>query len=154
MEGLGRNAYIKQGALYIKNKDYQRAYEFCREFVQNFPDDMISHFMLSKAAFWAGKYEEAAAEGRKAFNMSKAEEDLAACAIITATAHYELKQYDKGYELLKTVEKTKTSEEIEKLLFIFSVAMDNEEEALKHVEYLMRLNKQAAEELILRFLEE
>jgi hypothetical protein len=115
---------------------------------------MISHFMLSKASFWCGRYGEAAAEGRKAFNMAKSDDDLLACAVITATAHYELSEYAKGYELLKTVEKTKTSEELEKLLFIFSVAMEDEEEAVKHVEYLMGLNKKAAEELIVRFLEE
>jgi len=149
---LGKNAYIKQNVLYLNNKDYGKAYEFSKEFVQKFPAEMIAHFLLAKAAFCLGRHEEAVLGARKAFNLAADADDMLSCAILASTAYYELKEYGKGLELLKQVEKTKTSEELEELLFIFSLAMEDEKEAMKHVQDLYKLNKKAAEEFIAKFI--
>ena len=152
MADLGKNAYIKQNALYLKNKDYGRAYEFSKEFTQKFPGEMIAYFLLAKAAFCLERYEEAAMVARKAFNMASEPEDVLTCAIMASTAYYEMGEYSKGLELLKQVEKIKANEELEELLFIFSLALKDEKEAMKHVQELYKLNKKAAEDFMARYI--
>jgi len=149
---LHKAGYISQTVIYIRNKDYERAYSFAKEFAERFPDEMVAHYLLSASAFWAKKYEEAALEGRKAFNKASDYEDMLPCAIVTASSYYELKQYDKGFEFLQTVEKTKTNENLEKLMVLFSLARNDAKEAAAHLNELYKLNQEAAEELALRYL--
>ena len=149
---FGKPGYTAQVATYLKNQEYGKAYDLGKTFVQAFPDDVVAHFLLAESAFWSGKYEEAAFEGSKAFNKSSNDEDMLACAIITSSAYYELGKYAEGYKLLKMVEPRKKSEELEKLLFIFSLEMNDDKEAMKHVDDLFKLNKKAAEELIVKYL--
>ncbi len=152
MAGLGKNAYTKQMALYIKNRDYQRAIDFGKEFTREFPDEMIAHFLLAKAAFSLGNYEESKTEGRKAFNLAKSNDDMVTCAVLTSAAYFELHEYSKGLEFLRKMEDIKKTEDLETLLFVFSLALRDEKEALKHIEHLYELNEETAEDLITRYL--
>jgi len=150
---LGKNGYAAQIAAYLKNEAYAKAYELATEFVQKFPDDMIAHFLLAEAAFWSGKYDEAALEGSKAFNKCSTDDDLLTCSIITGSSYFELKKYEEGYHLLRLMAKRKTNEELEKLLFVFSLELNNPQEAIKHVDELFKINKKAAEDLIVKYLQ-
>ncbi len=152
MAELGKNAYIKQMIIYFGNQDYQVAYTFGKEFAQKFPDEMVAHFFLAKAAYWTGNHQEAASEGRKAFNLSTVPEDMLATAIIAGTAYYELREYSKGLEMLNGISKNKTSEELETLLFLFNLAIKDEKAALVHVEKLYKMNKKTAEDLMLKVI--
>lgn len=147
-----KESFVKQISLYLKNSDYQSAYSLSKEFIVLFPKELISHFLFSKSAFFLQKYEEALAESRKAFNLASDNDSLIACAILSASAYYELKDYQKGFEFLKSLEKTVSNEQIESLLFVFSLALKNDAEALLHVDLLYKLNKKAGEELIIRHL--
>jgi len=149
---LHRSGYIAQIAAYIRNKSYEKAYEMAKEFAEKFPDEMIAHFFLSESAFWLSKYEEAALEGSKAFNKSATNEDMLASAIITGSAYYELQQYAKGFGLLKLMERRRTNESLERLLFLFSMALNDHSEAASHLNELYGLNQKAAEELAIRYL--
>ncbi len=145
-----KESFIKQIAIYLKEENYQKAYETSKEFSGRFPSEMISHYLLAKAAFWIGKYDEAAEHGRKAFNMASGD-DLVPCAIITASAYYQLGKYSKGYEMLGHV-KTEEKADLEKLKFAFAVAMEKEEDAVAIFEVLLSINRKEAEKLLERFL--
>ena len=149
---LHKSGYISQIAMYIRNKSYEKAYGLAKEFIEKFPDEMTAHFFLSESAFWLRKYEEAILEGSKAFNKSATHEDMLASAIITGSAYYELKQYAKGFDLLKLMERRKTNESLERLLFLFSMALDDQREATIHLNELYGLNQKAAEDLAIRYL--
>ena len=148
---LSKKGYISQTTSYIKNKDYEKAYAFAKEFQQKFPGEMLAHYLISASAFWLKRYEEAAIEAKRAFNKASGD-DMVPCAVMAATAHYELKQFDKGMELLRYVENRKMSESIEKLMFIFSLAQNDGREAAVHLNELYRLNQEAAQELMVKYL--
>jgi len=148
---LSKKGYISQTTTYIKNKDYEKAYAFAKEFMQKFPGDMLAHYLVSASAFWLKKYDEAALEAKRAFNKASSD-DMVPCAVMAATAYYEMKEYDKGMEVLRYVENRKMNESIEKLMFIFSVAKHDGVEAAVHLNELYRLNQEAAQELLVRYL--
>lgn len=148
---LHKKGYISQAAIYLRNKDYSKAYSFAKEFIAKFPDEIIAYYFLSAAAFWLKKYDEAAVEGRKAFNKADNYDDMLPCAIITASAYYEMDQFDKGFEILTIMEKKKKTEELEKLLFLFSVAKNDGKEAVVHLDELYKLNRQAADQMAARY---
>ncbi|MBN1169440.1 hypothetical protein JXA56_00270 [Candidatus Micrarchaeota archaeon] len=149
---LSKRAYIKQISIYLENKEYEKSYPLAREMNENFPEDTMTHYLMASSAFWAGKYEESIEHGRKAFNMVKSKEDLIACALITSSSYYELKQYSEGFRMLKAVEKLKYSEDIETMMFVFSLALKDEKEAMKHAKNLQVLNAKLAEKLLKKFL--
>lgn len=149
---LGKPGYIKQSVAYFNNHDYASAYALGREFAAKFPDEMIAHFLLAKAAFWTGNYQESALAARKAFNMAKTPGDMLPCAILASTAYHEMGEYAKGYEILKAMERVQSSEELEQMLFIFSLAVKDEKEAMKHMDELRRLNKKAADDFMERVI--
>lgn len=141
-----KDAFIRQMAIFLGNKQYDSAYEFGREFAGKFPADMVSHYLLAKAAFWTGRYGEAAEEGRKALNLAR-NPDINACAAITASAYYSLGRYPEGYELLSKI-KTKGDEDLDRLKFIFAMVMGREKEAIECIDDLFRINRRAAEKLL------
>ncbi len=149
---LRKSGYIVQSAAYLRNKDYEKAYNLAKEFAAKFPDEVVAHYFLSASAFWLKKYDEAILEGSRAFNKSTSDDDMLRCTIITASAYYELKKYEKGFQLLEIMEKRKTNENLERLLFLFSMARNNGKEAAVHLNELYRLNQQAAEEMIAKYL--
>lgn len=145
-----KESFVKQIVLYINKNECQMAYELALEFTRRFPSEMISHYLLAKASFWLGKYAEAAEEATKAFNLASGA-DLVPCAIMAASAYYQLGQYDKGYKMLDYV-KTEGNEDFEKLKFAFAVSMQKENEASSIFEALLRINKNEAEKLLKRLL--
>ncbi|MFH0884903.1 MAG: hypothetical protein V1861_04295 [Candidatus Micrarchaeota archaeon] len=137
-------AYQRQLILYLNNKAFEQAYDFAKQYVGEHPDDMVAHFLLSKAALWQGKYEETVLEARKAFNLARNEADMVMCAIHACIAYYRLQQYDKGFELLQALDRIRTCEETEQLAFLFSLAVGNDVEARKHFNAMMTIDSDAA----------
>ncbi|NYZ73567.1 tetratricopeptide repeat protein [Candidatus Micrarchaeota archaeon] len=137
-------AYQKQLIIYLNNKSYGQAYDLARQYLAEYPDDMVAHFLLAKSALWAEKYEEAALEARKAFNLARNEADMVMCAVHACIAYYRLQQYGKGFELLKSLESVRTCEETEQLAFLFSLAIGNDWEARRHFDSMMNIDSDAA----------
>lgn len=152
-EFTSKPPYIKQISIYFNNGDYRQAYELSKEFVKKFPDYMMAHFLMAKAAFWLNDFSTAEEESTKAFNLSNGEDELAVVGILRACTCYRLKKYKEGMkllDLLKTELPQKT--EIAKLKFIFALAMQNEQAALRHLDTLYEINKAAASSLIAKVL--
>ena len=145
-------ALINQITVFIKDERFDEAHQLALDFIKKFPDNMIAHFLLAKTAYCIENFELAKTEGRIAFNMSKAPGDLASCAVITASAYYRLNEFKEAMEMLHAVEETQVTEEIEELIITIAFAMENEQEAFKHIDKLMRINNLAAKSLIARFL--
>ena len=124
-----------------------------REFAEKFPDDLVAHFFLSTISFWLGRYEEAAVEGSRAFNKSETPEDMLSSAIVAGSSYYQLGKYEQGMDILRHAENRKSNEDLERLMFAFSMAMKNEKEAVMHLNELHRMNKKAAEDLLVRYIE-
>ncbi|MBS3067104.1 hypothetical protein J4450_00255 [Candidatus Micrarchaeota archaeon] len=145
-----RESYEKQIAIYLGNRDYQKAYELSKEFVERFSTEMIAHFLLMKSAFWLKNFDEAIKEGREAFNLSHGE-DMLTCAIILSSAYYLNGNQEECYKLLGKM-KTEGNPDVEKLMFIYSLAANNEQEAMTHIDKLYKINRRLAEEFIMKFL--
>ena len=146
--------FIKQISLYFKNGEYQQAYLLSKEFADAFPENMASHFLLAKSAFWLNNFEEAEEESTKAFNLAKGNDELAVAGILKACAYYRLKKFREGLDLLNLLKtKLPQREEIAKLKFIFALALNDEAAALRHLESLYEINKKAASELIVSVLD-
>ena len=146
-------SYVKQISLYFKNQDYEKAYSMSKEFASAFKDDLSAHTLLALSAYQAKKLDEAKKQGRIAFNMAHNTDDLLACALITALAYYDLGEYEKGYEILLTMEKKKKTDGLESLLVMFALALNSPDDAFKHYGELHKLNKEAAEGLLFRMVE-
>ena len=147
-----KSAFIKQIAFYLNSSDYQQAYSLSKEFASMFPSEMISHYFLAKSAYWADQLEEARLESRKAFNMTTNQEDMCACAVLSSTVYYRLGEYSKGYEILRTASKAGCTEEMEQLMFLFSLALQDANQAMAHIAELHRMNRGVAEDFMARFL--
>lgn len=137
-------AYQRQLILYLNNGSYQQAYDFALQYAKEYPDDMVAHFLVAKAALWLGKYEETVIEARKGFNLAHDEADMVMCAIHACIAYYRLREYAKGFELLKALDPIRTCEETEQLSFLFSLALGNDAEARKHFNAMMDIDSAAA----------
>jgi tetratricopeptide (TPR) repeat protein len=120
---LGKAGYTAQIGFYLKNNEFEKAYDLSKEFVSKFPDEMVPHFLLSQSAFERRLYDEAIGEGSRAFNKSVSDDDMLACAILTGSAYYMTGRYAEGIKLLKSMELKKTNQSLESLLFILSIAI-------------------------------
>jgi hypothetical protein len=147
-----KEPFIKQVAIYLSNGSYQEAYDLSKEFSARFPDELVAHFLLAKSAYWVRKYDESKIEARKAFNMAVSDEDIQMCAILASSAYYRSGEYAKGYELLKGAELKKKTPEIVELLFIFSVALQDEGEAMRQIDELQKMDKKLALEFIKKYV--
>ena len=150
---MKKEAYTKQIVLYLENNKNRAAYDLALEFLKEHPNEMLSHFLIAEFYLSFNKYNDAALEARKAFNLAKTQDDLLPCAILAAAAYYQIGEYKKGYQFLSELEKWWKKEEIEKLLFVFSVAMKDENQAAKHLESLYSVNQKAAESLLMKFIQ-
>lgn len=137
-------AYQKQIVLYINNKSCSQAYEMSMEYLKEYPDDMVAHFLCAKSALLISKDAEAALEARKAFNLAKNEADMLMCVIHACVAYFKLGEYAKGFELLKATESIRTCEESEQLFFLFSLATNNDAEAGRHFNAMISIDSDAA----------
>lgn len=146
MVDWGRNAYIKQTAIYLKNGDFAKALEMAKEFIGKFPDDMMALFLLAKSHFWSGDYDNAAEHGRKAFNKAQGQ-DLRYCGILLASAYIAKGMYGEAYKLLNLLGGEK-DEDVQKLLFIAAIGRNDEAAAQKHLEALYMINNRIIDELL------
>ncbi len=146
--------YIKQISLYFDNSDYKSALFLSEEFASAFPNEMISHFLYAKAAFWLDSFDTAREEALKAFNLCKGQDDLAVAGILLSCVYYSQNEYEKGLVLLNLLRtKLPQNEEIQKLKFIFALALHDEAAAMRHLEDLYDINKKSASDFIVKFLE-
>ena len=65
MEFSKPESYAKQIILYLSSADYQSAYKLSKEFTNKFSKNVFALILLSKSAFWLGKYPETIIEARK-----------------------------------------------------------------------------------------
>jgi tetratricopeptide (TPR) repeat protein len=144
MAWLKECAYQKQIIIYLNNRAFGQAYDFSREYLNAYPNDMAAHFLAAKSCLKSEKFEEAATEARKAFNLAKAEGDMIMCAIHGAVAYYRLGQYRKGYELIKAAEGSGPCQEIEQLAFLCCLALDLDSEGSVHFRNMFAIDKEAA----------
>jgi len=144
------DSFVKQIALYLQNEEHQKARDLSAEMAAAFPDEMISHFLLAKSSFRLTRYGDAVEEGTRAFNLARSRPDMEACAILISAARFMLGQYPEGYRLLLMFEPDNT-EQVEELLLIFSSVLGDERATEKHVRTLMRIDNEAAEELLRKF---
>ncbi len=155
MELSRDNSYIKQIILYFKNKDFSNAYNLAKQFNEKKPDDLISNFLLAKSLFYLNKYDDALNVGRKAFNISQGQ-DLVTTGILLGSIYYMKGDYVGGYKILRSLESDKNIKingEVEELMTILSLALNNPEQAMRHIDQLYQLNSKYAEEFILRFFD-
>ena len=143
-------AYQKQVVIYLNSKEYENAYNLAKEFAERFGQDLTSHFLLSKSAFWLNKYPEAVVAGRKAFNMAHANEDMLLSGIILSTAYYMLGDIKNCHEVLEAVNKDGNTD-VEKLMFICALAAKDESAAMEHINKLYKINRRMAEDFVMRF---
>jgi len=145
-------SFVKQIITYLKGKEYGKACELSKQFVDKHPNSMMAHYLFAKSCYWKKDFVSALAEGHKALNLSEAKEDMAAAAVFLACVYYELKRFTRGYEVLTMVRHLE-DEKVEKALFILSLCKDEPETALMHVDALYKINKEVAESFVGRFLE-
>jgi hypothetical protein len=146
--------YIKQISLYFNGSDHKSAFTLSQEFASAFPNEMISHFLYAKAAFWLDSLDTAREEALIAFNMCKGEDDLAVAGILLSCIYYNRKEYEKGILLLNLLRtRLPQNEEIQKLKFIFALALRDEPAAMRHLESLYEINRKAASDFIVKFIE-
>lgn len=146
--------YIKQISLYFDNSDHKSAFSLSQEFASAYPDEMISHFLYAKSAFWLDSFETAREEALKAFNLCKGQDDLAVAGILLSCVYYNRKEFEKGILLLNLLRtKLPQNEEIQKLKFIFALALHDEPASMRHLEDLYEINRKSASDFIAKFIE-
>ncbi len=144
MAWLKESAYQKQIIIYLNNRAFGQAYDFSKEYLTAYPNDMAAHFLAAKSCLKSEKFDEAAAEARKAFNLAKDEADMIMCAIHGAVAYYRLGQYQKGYDLLKATKGFAPCQEIEQLSFLCCLALDMDCEGATHFKNMFDIDREAA----------
>jgi len=147
-----KEGYGKQVAIYLRNKENEKAYELAKEFLGKFPDDLIANVLFSESAYRAGKYEEARDAGRNAFNMAKSEDDMLFCAMVTSSSYLQLRQFAAGYQMLREMERKVKTPDLEEALFVFAMALKDQDEALKHMDRLYQLDRKRGDLFMARVL--
>ncbi len=144
--------YIKQIAIYLNQKKYQEAHNLSKQFVEKFPNLMISHLLLAKSAFWLNDFETAKDESLKAFNLSNGQAELTVSGILLACTYYRLREFQKGMDLIILLNtELPGRENIAKLKFVFALSLHNEDAALRYLDMLYEINEKAAEKFLTRF---
>ncbi|MFH2105856.1 MAG: hypothetical protein ABII22_01230 [Candidatus Micrarchaeota archaeon] len=150
------DSFVKQIIIYLARKEYDLAFSLSKEFVIAFPDDLLSHFLFAKSAFWVHNYAVAIEHGRIAFNMSSGQ-DLLTTGLLLSSSYYLSNEFAKGYKVLQCIESglpaSGLSVEFEQLMTIYLLAFNNPEGAAQHIKKLYDLNSKYAEDFIVRFLE-
>ena len=149
MELTKKESYAIQISSYLKNGRNMEAQKMAEEMIKKFPKEPLSHFMAAKSYYFSKRYEDAKAEGRKAFRLSMKTHDLIASAVVTASSMLMLGEYAAAHKLLLPFEK-KRDAEVKKLLVIISMAEGKGKKAGEHYRELHDINRAAAEKLIRR----
>ncbi|MEW6721675.1 MAG: hypothetical protein AB1324_00270 [Candidatus Micrarchaeota archaeon] len=145
-------SFAKQIAIYLRSRMDEKAYQASKDFVKQFPGELMAHVLLAESAFRLGRFSEAKVEGRKALRYATSENDMVFCAMVFSSACFHLKDYIEGYRLLKEISSKKSIVEVEEALFVFSLAMKDEEKAIGHMKNLLQMNHARALELMRVYL--
>ncbi len=152
MEFTKKEAYAIQIGHYLKNKDYQKACELAEAMLKKFPKEPLSHFMAAKSYYFAGNYEKAQSEGKRAYVTSPTRQDMLRSAVVTASSLFMLKRYDEGHKILLSFEK-ENNEDVKKLLVIFYAVKGRGKKAGEYYKELYDLNMEAARKFIKKLAE-
>lgn len=155
MDFTKKDSFIKQIIIYFKSNDYVNAYVVAVEFNAKFPDDLVSNFLRAKACFYMNKHDEGLSVARKTFNISTGQ-DLITTAILLCSIYYMRGEYVDGYKLLESLgsdKSLKINGEVEELMTILSLALNNPDNAMRHIDRLYAINSRYADDFILRFFE-
>ncbi len=150
---LGALGYAKQMALYLQNREAERAYAMGREFIAAHPGDALAYYMAALAAHESGRYGEAASWAKRAFSLSESRDDMLAAAILCGLALYRIRDFQGGLKMLKGMEGLKTNEDLEELLVAFSLAARDDSGVLAHIDRLSELNRKKGKSLIKKILD-
>lgn len=145
---LHRSGYIAQISAYIKTGQPRKAHSLSKEMEEKFPDDALAMYLAAESAYWCGDMHEAALGARKAYNRSSEHKDMIACAVLGASAYYEMRDFARALELLKAAEALGKDAQIERLMFMSAMAIGDVKEAALHLDELHRLDPIAAMELV------
>lgn len=152
MEFTKKESYAIQIVNYLKTGRYPEAFRLSQGMLKKFPKEPLSHYMAAKSFYFSGEHRMASLEGFRAYNLSHTRHDMVVSAVVTASALFELGQYEKGHRLLIQFQKEK-NEDVKKLLIIYSMVMERGEDSAKYFKELHELNSRVAEEFILRLAE-
>ena len=152
MEFTKKEAFAIQIGHYLRNKEYSKACGLAEGMLKKFPDEPLSHFMAAKSYYFAGNYEKAQSEGRKAYALSPTRQDMLRSAVVAASSLFMLKKYDEGHKMLLPFEK-EDNEDVKKLLVIFYAVKGKGNKAGEYYKELYNLNMDAARKFIKRLAE-
>lgn len=153
MAWLKEGAYQKQIIIYLNNLAFGQAFDFAAEYANAYPNDMVAHFLLAKTAIKVGKFQDAAIEAHKAFNLAQEEADMMMCAIHACVAYYRLGEFDKGLELVKATELIEPCQEMEEVAFLLCLARDKDIDATKHFKRMFALDEDKASRFVMSVAE-
>ncbi len=145
------SSFVKQILLYIENRQYDMAVELSEEFIEQHPKALISHYLLAKSYHKVEEHQVALKEAHKAFNLAESREDIIALGVFLACSYYEIRRYEKGYEILKNL-RDFNDPRIEKAMFILSLCTNDPTTALMHIDSLYEINKRVADRFVTRFV--
>ncbi len=151
MEFTKKEAFIKQIGLYMENQDYESAYNLGVEFSNKFKDELTAYFLMAKAAFRMKKFADAAKAARTAFNLATTNKDMLTCAILLSASYYMQGDKINAYKILNQVLGKEQNNDAERFMFIYSLGIQNNDEAAEHLERLYQSNKLAAREFMKLF---
>lgn len=150
MDFTRKEPYLKQIMLYVQNQEFERAYALAQDFIGKFQKEVTAYFLLSKVAFRLKKFPEATQAARTAFNLATTKQDMISCAVVLSAGYYMQGNNDDAYKVLHQVGGDGNSD-VERLMFLFALSVQNEAEAVQHLDRLYQINRRMAEDFIQRF---
>ena len=115
---------------------------------------MISHLLLAKSAFWLNDFQTAKEEALIAFNSSRGQAEMSVSGILLACTYYRIREFQKGLDLVKLLNTEMPGKEnLAKLKFVFALSLHDEDAALRYLNTLYEIDRNAADEFLSRFLE-
>ncbi len=147
--------YVKQISLYLKSNDHSQAYPLAKEFAKQFPEEMFAHLFLAKCLLGMEKLQEAESEAFAAFNLSKGAQQVVFSGILLSCIYFRLEKYSAGKRILDSLRKDFPEKmEIEKLQFLFAMALKDAESAAMRLKSIYEIDQKTAQELMSQFLKE
>jgi len=147
--------YVKQISLYLRSDDYPQAYPLAKEFAKQFPEEMFSHLFLAKCLMGMEKIKEAEGEAFQAFSLSEGPQEVVFSGILLSCIYFRLEKYPQGKRILDSLRKDFPERaEIEKLQFIFAMALKDAQSAAEHLIELYQIDWKTGQEIADQFLKE
>ncbi len=78
-------------------------------------------------------------------------EDMIICSIILSSAYYLNGNNEECYDLLNKMQ-IDGNPDADRLMFIYSLAINDKQKAMEHIDKLYKINRRLAEEFIMKFL--